>query len=151
MLSILAAALREDPSLSCVAGKNGTIHYRRSGSGIDPLWQLTREADLRGYAVADKVVGKAAAVLLCKAGVKAVYGEIVSQSALEFMQLRNILVEYTQLVPYIANRTGSDKCPMEACVWNAQTLEEGYTQLMAFLQARASRQGGGGGGQPPSK
>ena len=50
--------------------------------GISPLLALIdKSRDVRGFSAADKIVGKAAALLYVYMGVAAVYAEVLSQSA----------------------------------------------------------------------
>lgn len=65
---------------------------------------IADNANLVGYTVADKIVGKAAAMLLVKLGVSAVYGEVASVGGVEFLRAHGVEVSYGSLVPYIVNR-----------------------------------------------
>ena len=76
------------------------------------------DQDLRGFCAADKVVGKAAAMLYCLIGVSEVYARIISEPALAVLKAEGIGVFYDQIVPAIRNRTGTGFCPMEAAVWD---------------------------------
>ena len=57
--------------------------------------------------------GLAAALLLLAAGVKAVYGEVMSEDAHRLLSDAGLCVEYGTLVPEILNRAGTAPCPME--------------------------------------
>ena len=87
--------------------------------GVRPLLDLLEsEADVVGFAVADKVVGKAAAYLYCLLKIKCLYARVISQPALNVLHQAGIEVEYSQLVPAIQNRTKDGFCPMERAVLN---------------------------------
>ena len=64
-------------------------------------------------AAADHLIGRAAALLLLAAGVKAVYGEVMSEEAHRLLSDAGLCVEYGTLVPEILNRAGTAPCPME--------------------------------------
>ncbi|MDR3344079.1 MAG: DUF1893 domain-containing protein [Oscillospiraceae bacterium] len=87
-----------------------------AGQGLMPIITLLREnpAVLRGAAVADKVIGKAAAMLLVYGGAVAVWGGIMSRPALDFLETSGVPAEYGKLVPILKNRAGTGQCPMEA-------------------------------------
>lgn len=86
--------------------------------GVRPLLDLLdRNADVAGFSVADKVVGKAAAYLYCLLGIQELYAGVISQPALEVLRRNCIHVEYDQLVPAIRNRAGDGPCPIESAVW----------------------------------
>ncbi|MBO5953156.1 MAG: DUF1893 domain-containing protein [Oscillospiraceae bacterium] len=88
------------------------VSYRR---GVAPLLELIDSGRCcKGCRAADKVVGKATALLYCLLGVEAIYAQIVSQAAAKVLARHGIALEYATLVPHIENRTGTGKCPMES-------------------------------------
>lgn len=99
---------------SCVFGDEETYFYSDL-KGIKPLMQFIQEGK-KGYYVADKIVGKAAAYLFILLEVKAIYADTISVAGLKVLEDNNIPVYYRQLVEYIINRTGDDMCPMEKTV-----------------------------------
>lgn len=99
---------------SCVFGDEETYFYSDL-KGIKPLMQFIQEGK-KGYYVADKIVGKAAAYLFILLEVKAVYADTISVAGLKVLEDNNIPVYYRQLVEYIINRIGDDMCPMEKTV-----------------------------------
>ena len=82
--------------------------------GVRPLldW-LDSGLDLSGAGAADKVVGKAAAMLYCLLEIRAVYAGVLSQPALEVLQSHGIETTFGRLVPFIENRDKTGLCPME--------------------------------------
>ncbi|MCQ5285699.1 DUF1893 domain-containing protein [Longicatena caecimuris] len=54
--------------------------------------------------IADKVIGKAAAMMLVFGGIKVVDAGVISDTALDFLQAHHILVHYELLVPIIIYR-----------------------------------------------
>ena len=61
------------------------------GMGISPMMQAIAEGkELTGYAVADVIVGKAAAMLFVKAGIVCVHGKTMSFSARDFLRNNDI-------------------------------------------------------------
>ena len=95
--------------------KNGKT-VCRSGRGIAPVLSLADEISFRGFSVADKIVGKAAALLFVKMGISEVYGEVMSRDAAEILKKSNIAYGFGTLCKYIVNRQGDGKCPMEQAV-----------------------------------
>ncbi|HHW46016.1 MAG TPA: DUF1893 domain-containing protein [Clostridiales bacterium] len=102
-----------EKNCSCVVESNGNI-YVSFEKGIKPvLGWLAENNLLKGASVADKVVGKAAALLFAYAGIKEIYAEILSQPAKMVFDKHNIPVSYLKLVKNIRNRNNTDICPME--------------------------------------
>ncbi len=65
--------------------------FTDDGRGISPMLRLIGEnRGLRGYAAADIIVGKAAAMLFVKAGVAAVYGEVMSKAGKAYLEAHGI-------------------------------------------------------------
>lgn len=82
--------------------------------GVAPLMELWEQRkDLTGFSAADKVVGKATALLYCLLQVKAVHGMVISRPALVVFREHGVAVTYDKLVDAIRNRTNTGFCPME--------------------------------------
>ena len=88
------------------------------GRGVRPLLQLLENAPetLHGAVLADKIIGKAAAMIAVLGGVAAIHTLTASESALNFLQGAGIPAAARQTVPYIINRTGDGMCPLEQTV-----------------------------------
>lgn len=102
--------------------------------GIAPMIDFIAEGkDLRGYSAADLVVGKAAAMLFVKAGIKEVYAQTLSTGGKEYLESHGINVTFSELTGHIRNRAGTGICPMEETVSDISAPEEGYAALAAKL------------------
>ena len=119
----------ENPACSfAYVGENGEITSDKKG--IRRLLELADTgADLSRGFVADRVIGKAAALLMVLLGAKRAYGETVSRAALDAFEMHGVAVSYRYLVPYIINRAGDGMCPMERTVWETDSPEEAYELL----------------------
>lgn len=125
---VTARLYRENAS--CVVEKGG-VFYTSELFGIKPLMQFLRQ-DRRffeGAAVADKVIGKAAAMLLADSGVQEVFGAVMSESAAAFLKSCGIPFGYCELVPMIENRTHTGMCPMEETVQGLQNPADAFAVL----------------------
>lgn len=100
------------------------------GKGIKPLLELMKkQIALSEYSVADKIVGKAAALLFIKMKVSSVYGSVMSEKARDIFLHYNIPFFYKTLTKEIINRRGDDICPMEKAVENVNDPEKAYAIL----------------------
>ena len=98
--------------------------------GIAPMINfIGRGDDLTGYSVADTVVGKAAALLFVKCGIKSVFAKTLSEYGKNVLERYGIKFEYAILTERIINREGTDVCPMEKAVMNTDDPEEAYEIL----------------------
>ncbi len=105
--------------------------YFSYDSGIKPV--LFRVNDdryfFRGKIVADKIIGKASAMLMCLSGVKEVYTVVLSKSGQKIFEDNGVPYHYEQLVEYIVNRKGDGLCPMEMTVKDVDDYELAYELL----------------------
>lgn len=90
--------------------------------------------------LADRVIGRGAALLAIKAGVSEVYAELISQPALEAFKQKNIKVAYSTLTPNIINRLGTGTCPVEQLTTNVDSPDEAYELIGKFLQEQKAKQ-----------
>lgn len=109
--------------------------FTDDGRGISPMIRLINEdRDLRGYSVADIIVGKAVALLFVKAGIKEVFGKVMSFEGRNYLLQHNVCCTWDILTKKIINRTNDGICPMEEAVENINDADEAYLLLSALLE-----------------
>ena len=114
---------------TCVLVKQDSI-FTSDANGIKPLnWWLKDGYRFEGYSAADKVVGRAAAFLYVLLGVKEIYADILSESAIDVLDTHQIHYSYQTMVKNILNRRGDDLCPMEKIALKHSDPEEAYEAL----------------------
>ncbi len=94
--------------------------------------------NLTGYSVADLVVGKAAALLFVKCGIKKVFAKTLSEKGKRILEMYGVDYEYETLAENIINRMGTDICPMEKAVSNTDNPENAYPILKNELKRIAA-------------
>lgn len=111
--------------------------------GVAPIMELLHKDEhlLKGAYIADRVIGKAAALLLIKGEIKELYADIISEHAMLVLKKSNIIVSYGKLVPYIENRKKDGMCPMEETVLNIESPEEAYVKLHEKIQSMQTNAG----------
>ena len=92
---ITAKNILSQQNATFVAVKNEEIYISHK-RGVTPIIEKIDEnsAFFSGATVADKVTGKAAAMLLVKYGVKELHTGVISRNALSFLADKNITVTY---------------------------------------------------------
>lgn len=119
---------------------HGDVTHTDTRRGIAPMLELlAQRIELSGFSVADRVVGKAAALLFIRAGITEVYAAVISEAALKVLSDRGIPCEWGSKVEYIINRTGDGPCPMEHAVREIDDPEEAETVLREKLQRMKTR------------
>lgn len=113
-----------------VALKNDEI-YSSNLHGIKPLMSKVFVSNdyFKGYTVIDRVVGRAAALLLIRSKVKYIHGIVLSKPAKELLEEYHINYSYDQLVPYITSRDKKRMCSLEVSISNISGLEHGFKVL----------------------
>lgn len=114
---------------SCVIENEGDVHTFGQHGVADLYYLLNNNPELlKGASIADKIVGKAAAALMILGGVKKVYAEVISLSALSLLRETGYNVQFGKVVPFIQNRDLSDWCPIEK-----MCSEENSVEVMSGL------------------
>ena len=101
-----------------VVTKGGESKISRA-SGIAPLMGLLADDSdfLRGSSVVDRVVGRAAALLMLHGGVRELHAVLISVPAIAALESHGMPFTYDEKTPCIRNRTKDGNCPMEsACL-----------------------------------
>lgn len=114
---------------TCVMCKGETLYTSEKRGVVPVLEKLEQFVDISGFSVADKVVGKAAAMLFYLAGIACLHTEVLSVPAKEFLEKSNIAFSYDILTDKIINRSGDGLCPMETAVMDIDSAEEGYKAI----------------------
>ena len=102
--------------------------------GVKPLLFLLKEKKefLKGASVADKVIGKAAALLMVLGEIKEVHTLIISEPAIKVFEKHNIPCFYDKKVTRIVNRTGDGLCPMETLCLNVDDPQEAFDRITSL-------------------
>lgn len=116
-------------TLAVINGKNELVFNK---TGIAPLINLLTQtpAMLAGACVADKIIGKAAAMLMVKGGASKVYAHVISDGAKEVFDCHKVLYTFDKSVPFIKNRAGDGMCPMEQTVKDIDDVDMAYEALL---------------------
>lgn len=102
--------------------------------GVKPLLHLLTEKKgfLKGASVADKVIGKAAALLMVLGEIKEVHTLIISEPAIKVFEKYNIPCFYDKKVDRIVNRTGDGLCPMETLCLDVENPQEAFDRITSL-------------------
>ncbi|MFR7592379.1 MAG: DUF1893 domain-containing protein [Longibaculum sp.] len=105
--------------------------YTSKLRGIGPIINPMKDNQLffQDAIIVDRVIGKAAAMLLVLSQVQYVYAYVLSQKAKDILDAYHIDYDYEELVDYIINRDHSGMCPMEATVYDMTDLNEALLAL----------------------
>jgi hypothetical protein len=124
--------------------KQGEFLFTSKEKGIKPIYlALTQLGDtLKGASLADKVIGKAAAMFCQLAKVDSVYADLISDKAIEVLKQTGIDLEYNNTCPYILNQSQDGMCPVEKLATNIDDGKSLLRKVADFLKVSESKQGG---------
>ena len=136
-LALAQATFHASP-LAFVLVKNGAV--LRTGTR-DGIGELIEAVDALGEAawgasLADKIVGKAVAMVARAARLRAVYSPLASQAAVDTLSIEHIPLQYDRLVPLILNKRNDGPCPMEKLTQPIPDPVEAVSALREFVRAR---------------
>lgn len=116
---------------------NGVIHTF-DGRGVSDLYHIySMEPEiLKDASLADKVVGKGAAVLMVLGGIRQVHADVISRPALSMLEANGIAITYSKLVNNIINRQGTGICPVETLCLDYITAEECFPKIKDFMYSK---------------
>ena len=117
--------------------KNGTVLFETDSHRISGFLGAIEQlgAELEDASAADKVAGKALALLCVYAGISEVYAEILSKKAKTVFEENEIHCEWKDLVDNILDLNQSDVCPFEKTAADISDPERAYKALKALLQS----------------
>lgn len=132
-----ALAHIKEGEASCVVLQQGAVVHMADGRGVSPLLALysTDPAKMKHALVVDRIIGKAAAMILVLGGVSQVYGMVMSAAGREYLEQHGIRVQYGLCVDVISNRDQNGICPIEKSVLDIADPHTGLEAIKATMQA----------------
>ena len=116
--------------------KNEIVLFTSLDRGIKPIFDLQNEInhnEIENSFIADRVIGKAAALILSDLKIKGIYSELISKDALNIFNNNNIEVSYKKKVDKILNRTKTDLCPIEKMSYYENDVDSLLKKIEIFL------------------
>ena len=125
----------QDNNLSIHIEKDGETIFESSDPMLKPLFVclLQKREEMRGATVVDKIVGRAAALLMSIGQVSRVYTPLASESARHVLE-PDIQLHAKKIIPYITNRDNTDMCPMEKMANECDTAEAFFEKLKGIIK-----------------
>lgn len=110
-----AKSLLVEEDLTLAVVKDGEIIFKSKDKGIKPMFLLATELKekAKGAALADRVIGKGAAILAGYIGIKEIYTDLISQGGIERLEYYKIPYSMENSCEYIKNRDKTGYCPIE--------------------------------------
>lgn len=127
---------KEDYALVVV--KDGEILFTCKDRGIKPMYRLVKEMKdkVKDASIADRVIGRGAALLSQHLKVKEVYANLMSKSAVEVLEREDIEYSFLEICDSIKNRDQSGLCPIETISLNQTDPIIFIDEVERFLKSK---------------
>ncbi|MEM2250021.1 MAG: DUF1893 domain-containing protein [Candidatus Bathyarchaeia archaeon] len=137
----LAKKKLHEKSLTLVVIKDSKVLFESKAHGVYAFLEALDKfgGKMRGTSVADKVVGKAIALLCIYARVRAVYASTISIKAKQAFENYGIYFEWGELVEKILDASGKNVCPFEKAAMKIDDPKKAYGKLKALLNSLKSK------------
>jgi hypothetical protein len=121
--------------------KDEQVLFETASHGISGLLRAIQELGerLNGASVADKIVGKAIALLCLYARIEGVYGTVMSREAKKLFEENKVHAEWEELIGNILDNCKSATCPFERLTAGITDPEEAYKKLKALQDSLKQR------------
>jgi hypothetical protein len=126
---------KEELTLAIV--KNGEVLFETGSHRISGFLGAIEQLGVRleGASVADRVAGKAIALLCVYAKIREVYTEVLSRKAKAVFEENGIRHEWKELVDNILDSNRIGVCPFEKAATDMSDHERVYAAFKALLQS----------------
>lgn len=123
-------------SLTLVIVKDSKVLFESKAPGVSAFLEALEKLgiQMKGASVADKVVGKAIALLCIYAGIKTVYALILSLKAKDVLEKHGVYFEWETIVDKILDVSGADVCPFEKVAMEIENPKEAYGKFKALYE-----------------
>ncbi len=116
---------------------HGQLIFQSASKGIRPHLEAIEahgEA-LRGTLMVDKIVGRAAALLIIYSGAAEAHAQVLSKPGKQVLDLYNLPTSYVELTDHIKMKDGSIYCPFERMVQGVTDPAEAYAAITEKMRS----------------
>jgi hypothetical protein len=125
-----------DKDLTLVIVKKVEVVFETNSQKISGFVSAIEMFDtqLKGASVADRVAGKALALLCVYAGIREVYAELLSKKAEAVLVANEIPFEFKDMIDNVLDANKKDICPFEKISDSVSDPKEAYSAFKTFLE-----------------
>jgi hypothetical protein len=125
-----------DEDLTLAIVKNGQVLFQTDAHRISGFLRAIDQfgAELKGASVADRVAGKALALLCVYARISRVYAEVLSRKAQAVFEENNVDFEWKEVVDNVLDQTKTGVCPFEKVAADIANPKDAYGAFKALLE-----------------
>ncbi len=122
-------------NLTLAIVKDGRLLYITKSHRISGFLDAIEKygENLHGASLADRVAGKAIALLCAYAGIKEIYATVLSRKAMAVLKQNRIVFQWGQLVENVLDAQKAGVCPFEKAADSISDPEEAYRVFKGIL------------------
>ncbi len=123
------------PDKTCIIYRNDEVIFTSEHKGVRPMMEYMKMygPSEEPLTVIDRIMGRGAVMLAILINAKTIKTPLISETALELAEQNCLRVVAEKVVPYIINRTGDGRCPIETAVLGIEDVQEGYKAIQAAI------------------
>lgn len=127
----------KEGELTLVIVKEGEVLFETDSPGIGGFLNAIEAIGkgLSGSSVADRIVGRAIALLCVYSRVKEVFAVVLSREGLKVFEEHGVRCEFENIVPNIRDAKGARTCPYERLASTISSPDEAYEKLRALADS----------------
>ncbi len=132
----LAKTMLYEENLTLAIVKNGTVLFKTNSHRISGFLVAIEKLGTRleHASLADRIAGKAIALLCVYVGVNNVYAEVLSRKAKALFEEYGILCEWKEIVDNIMNFNRNSVCPFEKVATDISNPEKAFAEFKTILR-----------------
>ena len=125
-----------EENLTLAIVKNSAVLYETKSHRISGFLDAVEKlgGKLQGASLADRVAGKAVALLCVYAGIREVYAAVLSRKALAVFKEHKISVQWKELVENVLDADKSGVCPFERAAADMSDPERAYKAFRSLRE-----------------
>ena len=138
MRDLKLAELRlKEKNLTLVIVKRGKIIFEAGTHSITGFLQAIKKLknELVESSVADRIVGRAAAMLCVYSKVASVFAVTISEEGIKVLEENHVFYRFENHVPNILNENKTDICPFEKLTAGFADPKDAYEKLKSFMES----------------
>ena len=111
--------------------------FQSNSNGVRPHLEAIDQLGtrLKGSIMADKIVGRAAALLMLFSGAAEVHADVITRAARELMEQSKVKLHVGEQTEHIKMVDGRIYCPFEAMVQGIDNPEQAYHAIRDKIQS----------------
>ena len=122
---------------SLMVYKGGALLFQSSSKGIRPHLEAINQLGegIRGSIMVDKIVGRAAALLILYSEAAEAHAAVISTPGKRVLEMHGLKFTYLEETDHIKMQDGQIFCPFEAMVQGITDPKEGYRVIVEKMRS----------------